>query len=137
MSKVSGICSGFLLPGSWVCAVSDLESGELSPAMQVFSLSGSWVTLYLEDADSKPLVYPYEMLRPINLTEFILRCSGFVFDDLSLTYRRGCLCVRAWGDSFSVLGYHFHHVHELQLLMAAVGISPLEVKLDCCHVCSE
>lgn len=129
MSKVSGICSGFLLPGSWVCAVSGLESEELSPAMRVSSLSGSWVTMHLEGADSNPVAYPYDMLRPINLTEFILRCSGFVFDDLSLTYRRGCLCVRAWGDSFSVLGYHFHHVHELQLLMAAVGISPLEVKL--------
>ena len=129
MSKVSGICSGFLLPGSWVCATSDLESGELSPAMRVDSLSGSWVMLHPEDEDSVPVGYPYKMLRPINLTEFILRCSGFVFDDLSLTYRRGCLCVRAWGDSFSVLGYHFHYVHELQLLMAAVGISPLEVKL--------
>lgn len=129
MSKVSGICSGFLLPGSWVCAVSDLVSGELSPAMRVSLLSGSWVTLHHEGADSNPLTHPYEMLRPVNLTEFILRCSGFVFDDLSLTYRRGCLCVRAWGDSFSVMGYHFHYVHELQLLMAAVGISPLEVKL--------
>lgn len=137
MSKVSGICSGFLLPGSWVCAVSDLESGELSPAMQVSSLSDSWVTLHPEGEDSVPSTYPYEMLRPINLTEFILRRSGFVFDDLSLTYRRACLCVRAWGDSFSVMGYHFHHVHELQLLMAAAGISPLEVKLDYCHVCSE
>ena len=137
MSKVSGICSGFLLPGSWVCGISDLESGELSPAMQVSSLSDSWVTLHPEGEDSIPPTYPYEMLRPINLTEFILRCSGFVFDDLSLTYRRGCLCVRAWGDSFSVMGYHFHYVHELQLLMAAAGISPLEVKLDYCHVCSE
>lgn len=129
MSKVSGICPGFLTLGSWVCGSSDSAVEELSPAMQVCSLSGSCALLHLEGDDSIPVAYPYEMLRPINLTEWILRCSGFVYDDSSMTFHRGCLRVRVWGDSFSVMGYHFHHVHELQLLMAAVGISPFEVRL--------
>ena len=71
MSKVSGICPGVLTLGSWVCGSSDSAVEELSPAMQVCSLSGSYALLYLEGDDSIPVAYPYEMLRPINLTEWI------------------------------------------------------------------
>lgn len=105
-------------------------TGKYDPPMYVHSAGEDWVMLTFDDNEADPFEYDVSEVRPVLLTDAILRNSGYtVYDDGVVTFGSSLSVFPLVDGSFMCRGTRIHFVHQLQMLCMVNGIDPSIIRV--------
>lgn len=114
---------------AWFQGYSDI-TGKYDPPMYVHSAGEDWVMLTFDDNEADPFEYDVSEVRPVLLTDAILRNSGYaVYDDGIVTFGSSLSVFPLVDGSFMCRGTRIHFVHQLQMLCMVNGIDPSIIRV--------